>query len=680
MPVGGSDPFVERVREANDIAAVVGEYVALRKAGARLSGLCPFHREKTPSFYVNPAMQAFHCFGCGVGGDVFTFLIQHEKMTFPEAVRHLAARAGIPVPDKRGPGSDRLERIRETLRVARTWFRSQLEGPEGQTGRDYLDGRGILPATREQYGLGFAPDRWDGLLRHARAVASEQALIEAGLAVASESGRVYDRFRHRLMIPIETAGAAPLGFGGRALGDTEPKYLNSPETAVYRKGSVLYGTGPAREGTRAEGRVVVVEGYFDVIGLVQGGVPGVVGTCGTALTPEQALQLKRLSDRVVLLFDGDAAGLRAALRALPVLVGPVPEVRVVLPPAGKDPDLWIRADGADAVRAALDRARPPLAFLEDLVTSGVLSRRDAAGRAADLVALVLDPILRDLWVQEATGRFGVRAEAFLQAVRVRLARPAGTGGTGAAPGADGQRGSEGGASRGSDAEVARGGGGGRQPGADPGGTGADGMGPGSPGSSNDARVVTGALERECLRTALRRPEWAGALAAAIGEAGAFAPRLGTLLGWIAETVAASGAASPGAILACTIQAHPDAADLTAFGMETGGVPTEPDVLLRKIRVRGVIRRNEELQPLIRRAQEEGNRESLDLLLGERQELAAERARLETMVPARGNLPGGVPGGSPGDAPGDAPRNRSGGASRGGPGGGAAPTAPDPGDG
>jgi DNA primase len=623
MPVGGSDPFLERVREASDIAAVVGEYVALRKAGARLSGLCPFHREKTASFYVNPSMQAFHCFGCGAGGDVFTFLMQHEKMTFPEAVRHLATRAGIPLPDRRGPGSDQLERIRETLRMARAWFRSQLEGPEGSEGRRYLDGRGILPATREAYGLGFAPDRWDGLLLQARAVTSERALIEAGLAVESEGGRVYDRFRHRLMIPIETSGGAPLGFGGRALGDTEPKYLNSPETPVYRKGSVLYGTGPAREGTRAEGRVVVVEGYFDVIGLVQGGVSGVVGTCGTALTPEQALQLKRLSDRVVLVFDGDTAGLRAALRALPVLVGPVPEVRVVRPPAEKDPDLWIREEGADAVRAALERARPPLAFLEDLVTAGVLSRREAAARAADLAALIAEPINRDLWVQEAAGRFGIGAEAFAQAVRGRLARPSGTGPLSETVGGG---------------SLPRPGAGPGPPSMDPGGIGVDGMGPRGAGPGENATSITGALERECLRTALVRPEWAGALATAVREAGAFPTRLGTLLRWIAEAAAEPGRRDPGAVLSDAIQAHPEAAGLTAFGMETGGEPEDPEALLPRIRLRGLRRRMEELNARIRRAEEEGNRESLDRFLRERQALAEERARLEGGAPSRSSGP------------------------------------------
>jgi DNA primase len=623
MPVGGSDPFVERVREASDIAAVVGEYVALRKAGARLAGLCPFHREKTPSFYVNPSMQVFHCFGCGVGGDVFSFLMQHEKMTFPEAVRHLATRAGIALPERRGASSDGLERIRETLRMARSWFRSQLEGPTGAEGRDYLDRRGILPATRETYGLGLAPDSWDGLLRHARAVASERTLIEAGLAVESESGRVYDRFRHRLIIPIETAGAAPLGFGGRALGDTEPKYLNSPETLVYRKGAVLYGAGPAREGTRAEGRVVVVEGYFDVIGLMQGGVPGVVGTCGTALTQEQAMQLKRLSDRVVLVFDGDAAGLRAALRALPILVGPVSDVQVVLPPPGKDPDLWIREDGADAVRSGLDRAKSPLAFLEDLVTNGVLSRREAAGRAADLAALIADPIHRDLWVQEAAGRYGISAEAFSQAVRGRLARPAASG-----SGSD----FGGGASRTSAGPSGR-------AGVDPGGTGADGMGPGEPGPGSHAVVVTGALERECLRTALARPEWASTLATAIEEAAVFGAGLGTLLGWIAEAAAEAQGRGPASILSSTIQAHPEAAGLTAFGMEPGGDPEEPDALLGRIRLRGVRRRMEELNTLIRRSEEEGNRESLDRFLRERQALASERARLDGRAAGRAPTPG-----------------------------------------
>jgi hypothetical protein len=508
--------------------------------------------------------------------------------------------------------------------MARAWFRSQIEGPDGAEARAYLDARGILPATREAYGLGFVPDRWDGLLRHARAVASERALIEAGLAVESESGRVYDRFRHRVMIPIETAGASPLGFGGRALGDTEPKYLNSPETPVYHKGSILYGMGPAREGTRSEGRVVVVEGYFDVIGLAQGGIPGVVGTCGTALTPEQALQLKRLSDRVVLVFDGDAAGLRAALRALPVLVGPVPEVRVLLPPPGKDPDLWIREDGADAVRAALERARPPLAFLEDLVTSRVLSRREAAGRAADLAALVADPINRDLWVQEAAGRYGVSAEAFTQAVRGRLARVPGAGAASEVVG-------------GGPSSRLRGGPAGQD--IDPGGTGTDGMGP--RGSSGGAEVAafTDALERECLRTALARPEWASALATAVGEAGVFASRLGILLGWIAEAAAESERRSPGAVLSRTIQAHPDAASLTAFGMETGGDPEEPEALLPRIRLRGLRRRMEELNATIRRSEEEGNRESLDRSLRERQALAAERARLDGLASGRASPPG-----------------------------------------
>jgi DNA primase len=612
------------VREASDIAAVVGEYVALRKAGARLAGLCPFHREKTASFYVNPSMQVFHCFGCGAGGDVFTFLMQHEKMTFPEAVRHLATRAGIPLPERRGSGSDALERIRETLRMARAWFRSQIEGSDGAEARAYLDARGILPATREAYGLGFVPDRWDGLLSHARAVASERVLIEAGLAVESQSGRVYDRFRHRVMIPIETAGASPLGFGGRALGDTEPKYLNSPETPVYHKGAVLYGTGPAREGTRSEGRVVVVEGYFDVIGLAQGGIPGVVGTCGTALTPEQAMQLKRLSDRVVLVFDGDAAGLRAALRALPVLVGPVPDVRVLLPPPGKDPDLWIREDGADAVRAALERARSPLAFLEDLVAARVLSRREAAGRAADLAALVADPINRDLWVQEAAGRYGVSADAFTQAVRGRLARPGGT-----------PAGSE--VIGGGSSSHLRGGSAGQE--VDPGGTGMDGMGPRGSNSGTDVALFTDALERECLRTALARPECAITLAAAVREAGVFAPRLGTLLGWIAEAAAESGERSPGSVLSCTIQAHPEATGLTAIGMEIGGDPEEPEALLPRIRLRGLRRRMEELNALIRRSEEDGNRESLDRFLRERQALAAERARLDGRTPGRSPVPG-----------------------------------------
>lgn len=606
----GSDPFVERVREANDIVEVIGEVVSLKKAGSRWAGLCPFHQEKTASFYVNPGMQAYHCFGCGAGGDVFSFVMAHEKLTFPEAVRHLAERAGLPLPTQRGPGSDKLERIREALRMARGYYRGQLEGPAGAVARAYLEHRGIRAETRERYGLGYSPDRWDALLLHARALVSDRILIEAGLAAESEAGRVYDRFRNRVMIPIESAAGVPVGFGGRLLGDGEPKYVNSPETPVYRKGSVLFGTGPAREGIRSTGRVVVVEGYFDVIALAQSGLAGVVGTCGTALTPEQASLLRRMADRVVVVFDGDAAGLRAALRALPILVATVPEVFVARPPEGKDPDLWVREAGPEAVAEGLERAPRALAFLEALMTEGGLSRREAARRAAELAAAIPDPLDRDLWTQEAAGRFGISPEAFREAVRrIAGARPD--------PSLRPPRASQ-----------------------------TSGGSPAAGGAESGPELAPwGGLERECIRAALHWPEHAAEMAEAAQAAGVFDPDLAEVLRSLG---AASGpAAGPAALLSRILRDHPRARELAAIGASEGTAPAPSEVLVARLALRGLRRREEELQRGIRRAQEEGNREDLDRFLRDRQQLALERTRLERAAAGRPEPPrprDGAPGG------------------------------------
>jgi DNA primase len=593
MAAGGTDPFVERVREATDIAEVIGAHVALKRAGSRLAGLCPFHQEKTPSFYVNPSMQAFHCFGCGAGGDVFTFVMQYEKMSFPEALRSLAERAGIPIPERRGPPSDQLERIREALRVARGFYRERLEGPAGREGREYLDRRGIGTAMRELYGLGLAPDSWDALLDHARRLVSERTLIEAGLAVESDAGRIYDRFRNRLMIPIDTAGGVPVGFGGRALGDQEPKYLNSPETPVYRKGSILFGMGPAREGIRAGGRVLLVEGYFDVVALVQGGIGGVVGTCGTALTVEQVAMLKRLSERVVLLFDGDAAGLRAALRALPLLAGEVSQVRVATPPAGKDPDLWIREEGADSVRAALEEAPAPLAFLHRLVLAGTMTAAEAARRAVEQMARMKDPLERDLWIQEAAGRFDIRTEAFDKALR----RARGERGAGPA------------------------------------------RSPTDPDRPAPSPRVQGAawtkLERSVLRSALAWPGRAGEIAAAVEEAGGMAGVI-PYLRWVAGKAAERNDLDAAALLSMAAREHPDSGELTAAGMAEGAGPESPDSILVQIRMAGVSRRLAALEREVSRAQETGDQEALVRIQGEQQRLARERARLASLRASRMN--------------------------------------------
>jgi DNA primase len=585
MAKGGFDPVVERVREATDIVEIVGAHVTLKKVGSRLSGLCPFHQEKTPSFYVNPVLQAFHCFGCGVGGDVFSFLMQHDKMSFPEALRYLAERAGIQLPERKGPPTDQLERIREALRVARAFYREYLQGPAGVKGREYLARRGIGEEIAERYGLGLSPDAWDGLVRHARSLLSERTLCEAGLAVESEGGRVYDRFRNRLMVPIENPGGAPVGFGGRALGDQEPKYLNSPETPVYHKGGVLFGVGPAREGCRKEGRLVVVEGYFDVISLVQAGIDGVVGTCGTALTPDQAHLLRRVSERVVLLFDGDSAGLRAAHRALSVLVGEVPEVLVATPPRGKDPDLWVREDGPEAVRAVLDHPRGALAFLQDLGEQQMIRPREAMEQAVRLAAQVADPLQRDLWIQETAARFGVRVEAVHQALRA--VKPTG----GPAPPA------------------------------------AAGAGRGAGVSQGKGRTWS-PLARECLRTSLAHPEHAAEIARGMSESGLVEEDLAELIGWIGERLLGAGEVSLAAVLSQAAREHPLALDLTAVGLERETAAESPETILRLLHKQRLSQEMERLGREIRRAQEAGHKEEEEGLLRRKLQLAQERARLE----------------------------------------------------
>lgn len=593
MRRAGTDPFVERVREATDIVALIGALVELKKLGARYRGLCPFHSERTPSFYVSPEHQSYHCFGCGESGDAFSFLMGQEKMTFPEALRSLADRAGLPMPDRRGPSSDLLERVRQALQLARGFFRAELAAASGARARDYLARRGIDGELAERYGLGAAPDGWDGLLQQGRRLMSERALVEAGLAIEGEKGRTYDRFRNRLMIPIDSAGGSPVGFGGRSLGDEEPKYLNSPETSVYRKGTVLFGIPQARDGIKDEGRVLVVEGYFDVIGLAQHGLRNAVGTCGTALTPEQIGLLKRFGAEVVFLFDGDGAGFKAALRALGLAAGVLPRVRVLRPPEGQDPDDWVRQAGAEAVRERIAGAPTPLAFLEEAATVGRLSRREALGQAAQLITRIEDPIERELWVQDAGVRFGVAPQAF----RAEASRTGNPGG---------------GVSVVSDRAGAA-------------------MPPAKPAAA--ARPLT-RLEGYCLASALEWPDWADALAEALAGEGDRVDRTVELLRWIAgqerdrdgEDRALRGKNSAASLASAAVRELPDAALLIGSVMRAEAPAWRPDVLLARLALRGCTRQMAEIQRNLRRAEERGDRDEVERLAVEK--LSLKRAEME----------------------------------------------------
>jgi DNA primase len=380
--------FIDEVRSAADIVTVISDYVSLRKAGATFKGLCPFHGEKTPSFNVNRDRGFFHCFGCGVGGDVFKFIELQEKVGFTDAVRQLAQRFGIPIPELEANEAGResaaereaLLRIHE---VAATYFREQLESAGGAKIREYLLGaRGLTPATIATLGLGYASPTRDTLRqRLLKSGFAPSVILKSGLVVRREDGSEVDRFRNRLMIPITRDTGSVIAFGGRAMEkDQVPKYLNSPETPIYSKSRTLYGLSLTKADLRKLHFAVIVEGYFDFAQVYQsGGVP-VVATCGTALTNAQAQLLRRFASKAVLCYDPDAAGQGAAERSCELLVSEGFDVNVALLPGGLDPDTFIQQRGRDAYMAQLKQSRRYLEFLLDRAASGLDLTRDDARR------------------------------------------------------------------------------------------------------------------------------------------------------------------------------------------------------------------------------------------------------------------------------------------------------------
>jgi DNA primase len=394
MPEGrGSFPpdFVDEVRRAASIVQVVERHVALKRAGRTLKGLCPFHAEKTPSFTVDEAKGFYHCFGCQAGGDVFGFVMQQEAMTFPEAVRHLAEMAGVAVPELRTPsaGDALRERILEINRAAQEAFVSELAAARTGEAREaaaYLERRGIGRDVVEAFGIGYAPDDWDFLSDRFGRRYELRELTASGLCVPRESGRgAYDRFRGRVTFPIRALSDRILGFGGRVIGDGEPKYLNSPETPVYTKGHHLFGLDRARGPVRRGGRAILVEGYLDAISLHAAGVTESVAVLGTALTAEQARLIARFASEVVVSFDGDAAGQRAARKSIEVLLGEGLSVRIVKLPGGQDPDDFVRREGAEAFRHVVDAAPGYFEFL-----LGVAAREHDLGSPAGRVNALND--------------------------------------------------------------------------------------------------------------------------------------------------------------------------------------------------------------------------------------------------------------------------------------------------
>jgi len=416
--------FIDELLRRVDVVEVVGQYVPLKRAGANYQGLCPFHTEKSPSFSVSPSKQFYHCFGCGAHGTALGFLIEHLGLPFPQAVEDLARRVGLEVPRTAAPvdpetqkrETDYRARLRDALLAAAKFYVRRLkDSPEAVA---YLKRRGLSGEIAAQYRLGYAPEGWQPL----QSVFSDyqnKDLVDAGLVIEGEGGKRYDRFRHRIMFPILSPRGEVLGFGARTMTQEEPKYLNSPETPVFSKGYELYGVFEARARIREARQVWVVEGYMDVVALAQHGLGHAVATLGTATTPQHLQALCRLSDHMVFMFDGDAAGQRAAARALETSMAFASEKNRIdfafLPPE-HDPDSFVRAHGAEALRDWVAKAKPLSAWLLEMAAQGkslefAEGRAAAASEAQRLLKLMPSNALKSQMVRDVARRFDVPLES-----------------------------------------------------------------------------------------------------------------------------------------------------------------------------------------------------------------------------------------------------------------------------
>jgi DNA primase len=433
--------FAQELKSRVDIVSVIGERVRLKKAGANnYQGLCPFHTEKTPSFSVSATKQFFYCFGCQKKGDVFEFVMELEGVTFVEAMKELAERHGIPMP-KRAQYADDESRVREAVfqmhELAAENFRANLHGPSGETARSYLARRGVKQETIELFGLGFSDRSGRALLRLFEQGSFNAAQVEqSGLARRRDDGSLYDYFRGRLMFPIHNEMGKIIGFGGRGLTDEDvPKYLNSPETPIYKKSKVLYNLHRAKEAVRKEDRVVLVEGYMDAIGVTAAGFRGVVASCGTALTGDQVRSIKRHTEKIVVNFDPDAAGAKAAERSIQLLLEESLQVRIMELDGGLDPDEYCKERGAEAYQERLDAAKGYFYWLADRARAQ-FDLRTTEGKVAVLKYLVpavkriSDKQERMLIAIEVAGYVGVDQanqgmvlDAFKKSVADRNERP-----------------------------------------------------------------------------------------------------------------------------------------------------------------------------------------------------------------------------------------------------------------
>ena len=417
-----SDRVLEEIKDRIDIVDFISDYVQLRKSGQNWKGLCPFHSEKTPSFMVSPSKQIFHCFGCGAGGDVIGFLVQYEHLPFPEALQVLARKAGIQLQALRSDRKtmEKDEQVRKALGDAAEFYVKKLK--DSPSAVAYVRKRGISKETAELFRIGYAPAGWHNLLQYLKGRGYHDTIIRnAGLVVSGEKG-MYDMFRERIIFPIMGIQGSVTAFGGRAMDSSLPKYINSPETAVFKKSETLYGLFTAKEAIRQQGRVLMVEGYMDVIICHQYGIRNVVAPLGTSLTPGHLQKLRRLTKEAVVVFDGDAAGIAAARRALPLLGQNDFRARILLLPDGDDPDSYLRKHGSGPFNSLCETAQTVIDFLFSIAKG---RRTDAVREALTVIAEVKDTLEAEQMLVDLSGKTRIQEgvlRAEIQKVKGRTSK------------------------------------------------------------------------------------------------------------------------------------------------------------------------------------------------------------------------------------------------------------------
>jgi DNA primase len=420
--------FSDRVKQQADIVRIIGEYVRLKKSGPNFTGLCPFHSEKTPSFSVSQTKQFYYCFGCHAGGDVFKFVMEMEKTTFPESVRAVAEKCGIAIPraKERTPEERQQNQQRTSLvelhREAAAFFVQQLNGtPEGRAAKAYLLDRGLDSEAMERFGIGFAPSGGEAFFRAFQRKYPEKVLETSGLFSRDQNGRLFDRFRRRVMFPIANDSGKIVAFGGRALGDDLPKYLNSPETPIYTKSNILYHLDRAKEALRQSDFAVLVEGYMDAIAVARAGISNVVASCGTSLTEPQVKLLNRFTRRIIVNYDPDTAGQAATERSLTLLLEQGAEVKVLALPGGKDPDSFIRSEGSAAYTKLLKEAPPYVDYLIARARKMDMSTAEGKLRAVNFllpyVQRIPDRILRSEWATRIAQQLRIEEPVLRESMR-----------------------------------------------------------------------------------------------------------------------------------------------------------------------------------------------------------------------------------------------------------------------